>query len=127
MDQSQGSGVHVGSPIFSQDGKPFTCSICPRSFDRQYSLERHLILHKGDKKYECNECDAKYSLAANLTRHQRQVHMSTATPEAQNVKPGQQHSTDTQSASSQGDKENLNLVYCSDCPLSYLTNCKMIS
>ena len=122
MDQSQGSGSDVGLPIFSQDGKPFTCSICPRSFDRQYSLERHLILHKGDKKYECNECDAKYSLAANLTRHQRQVHMSTATPEAQNIEPRQQHSTDTLNASSHGDKENLNLVCCSDCPLSYQIN-----
>ena len=110
MDQSQGSGSDVGLPIFSQDGKPFTCSICPRSFDRQYSLERHLILHKGDKKYECNECDAKYSLAANLTRHQRQVHMSTATPEAQNIEPRQQHSTDNLNASSHEVKENLNLV-----------------
>ena len=122
MDQSQDLSSELGSQIFPQDGKPFSCSICPRSFDRQYSLERHLILHRGDKKYECNECDAKYSLAANLTRHQRQVHMCTATPEAQNVEPRQQHSTDTLNASSHGDKENLNLVYCSDCPLSYQMN-----
>lgn len=50
------------------------CPICPRVFDRQYSLQRHVALHKGDKKFKCDQCHARYSLRFNLNRHKRQVH-----------------------------------------------------
>ena len=50
------------------------CPICPRVFERQYSVQRHIALHKGDKKYKCDECNARYSLRFNLNRHKRRVH-----------------------------------------------------
>ena len=52
----------------------FKCSICPRIFDRQYSLQRHVALHKGDKRFKCDECSARYSLKFNLNRHKRRTH-----------------------------------------------------
>ena len=110
----------IEQAMTSSDGKRFSCPICPRSFDRQYSLERHLILHKADKKYECNECDAKYSLAANLTRHQRQVHTQAGASHLQNG--DQQLSENPPKVLSHKNKENMNFVNCSDCPLSYQIN-----
>ena len=111
----------VGLTFISPDCKPFNCPICPRSFDRQYSLQRHIILHKADKKYECNDCDAKYSLAANLTRHQRQVHAFTNTSERTNEE--QQSSSNIPSIIIPeiitANKENVSYVNCEDCPLSY--------
>jgi hypothetical protein len=111
---------NVGQVVNSSDSKPFNCPICPRSFDRQYSLERHIILHKADKKYECNECDAKYSLAANLTRHQRQVHMVNTTRGSENEE--KQPLKDISETIPQANKENVNYVSCSDCHLSYEIN-----
>ncbi len=52
----------------------YKCHICPRNFDRHYSLNRHVALHKGDKKFKCDECSAKFSLEFNLSRHMRRVH-----------------------------------------------------
>jgi DNA-directed RNA polymerase subunit RPC12/RpoP len=54
----------------------FKCHICPRAFDRQYSLQRHVALHKGDKRYKCDECQARFSLPFNLNRHKKRVHNS---------------------------------------------------
>ena len=61
------------------------CPICPRVFERQYSVQRHIALHKGDKKYKCDECNARYSLRFNLNRHKRRVHSS------ENSKIGSNH------------------------------------
>ena len=116
---SSASG-NTGQVLNSSDCKPFNCPICPRSFDRQYSLERHIILHKADKKYECNECDAKYSLAANLTRHQRQVHAVTNTSGSKSE--DQPSLKDIPQTITQANKENINYVSCSDCHLSYKIN-----
>ena len=58
----------------SKSGKQHRCPICPRVFDRPYSLQRHVALHKCDKKFNCDECHAKYSLKFNLNRHKRKVH-----------------------------------------------------
>ena len=104
---------------YSNEPKALNCPICPRTFDRQYSLERHIILHKADKKYECNECDAKYSLAANLTRHQRQVHMSK---ESSDNHKENSESPATLSETIQGIKENAKYNSCVGCELSFLVN-----
>lgn len=68
--------VKVLSPQKAGDEKAvrYRCHICPRSFDRQYSLQRHVVLHKGEKKYECDECQARFSLPFNLNRHKKRVH-----------------------------------------------------
>ena len=63
------------SPSSKSGGeKRYKCPICPRVFERQYSVQRHIALHKGDKKYKCDECNARYSLRFNLNRHKRRVH-----------------------------------------------------
>ena len=107
------SGLNLNSP----DCKPFNCPICPRTFDRQYSLQRHIILHKADKKYECNDCDAKYSLSANLTRHQRQVHSFVDASERTTEE--HQSASNIPSTIVPANKENVSYINCRDCPLSY--------
>ena len=67
----QGTGTHV-------------CPICEQTFERQFCLQRHISLHKGEKHYRCAEpgCNAKFSLPFNLTRHKKNVHKA--------AKPGPQ-------------------------------------
>jgi hypothetical protein len=65
---------NLGSKSFEKKSKKFRCHICPRHYDRQFSLQRHLALHKGDKSYKCDECHARFSLPFNLSRHRKKVH-----------------------------------------------------
>ena len=67
-----------GSKRLSNSQHPYHCPICRQTFDRQYSLQRHIGLHKGERKYACPEpdCQSAFSLPFNLTRHRRKVHSS---------------------------------------------------
>ncbi|XP_054720024.1 PR domain zinc finger protein 10-like isoform X2 [Uloborus diversus] len=49
----------------------YKCDICYKSFPRNYSLQRHLIMHTGEKKYKCPICDIKFSHVYNRNRHVR--------------------------------------------------------
>ncbi|KAG8188839.1 hypothetical protein JTE90_004650 [Oedothorax gibbosus] len=49
----------------------YKCDICFKSFPRNYSLQRHLIMHTGEKKYKCPICDIKFSHVYNRNRHVR--------------------------------------------------------
>ncbi|XP_035227691.1 PR domain zinc finger protein 10-like isoform X4 [Stegodyphus dumicola] len=49
----------------------YKCDICHKSFPRNYSLQRHLIMHTGEKKYKCPICDIKFSHVYNRNRHVR--------------------------------------------------------
>lgn len=49
----------------------FQCEICHKVFPRNYSLQRHLIMHSGEKKYKCPICDMKFSHVYNRNRHVR--------------------------------------------------------
>lgn len=108
----------------AQDLKPFSCPICPRNFDRQYSLERHITLHKADKKYECKDCDAKYSLLANLSRHQRQVHSEQMHPYEQgNTTHNKGNDPNVHNSTTISKEiENVSYTECKDCQLSFASN-----
>jgi len=71
------SKMAQGSRLKNYDKKSslkIRCPICPRYFDRQFSYQRHLLLHRGDKCYKCDECKASFSLLFSLKKHKQQVH-----------------------------------------------------
>ena len=52
--------------------KPYLCLECGKSFTTKQHLKEHSKLHSGSKPwYECNHCDAKYRGQADLTIHMR--------------------------------------------------------
>ena len=47
----------------------FVCTICELSFTAKQSLKYHLLMHKGEKPYKCDECGKAYSNKQSMYGH----------------------------------------------------------
>ncbi|XP_070814171.1 zinc finger protein ZFP2-like [Chaetodon trifascialis] len=58
------SGVQTGE-------KPFSCSVCGRTYPRKNSLMTHMRLHSEGKRFSCSVCEKTFQWRANFMRHMR--------------------------------------------------------
>ncbi len=51
--------------------KPFICKVCNASFSRNNTLKTHMMIHTGDKPYECpyKDCYRKFTEKGNMKTH----------------------------------------------------------
>ncbi|XP_071487338.1 uncharacterized protein [Diadema antillarum] len=60
--------------VYTQDGKPYSCTSCDRSYTKKAFLVRHLVqVHAAEKPFKCDECDNCYAHPLSL-RHHKLVH-----------------------------------------------------
>ncbi|KAL1487356.1 hypothetical protein MTO96_031014 [Rhipicephalus appendiculatus] len=45
------------------------CHLCPHTVKTQHCLKDHLLVHSGEKKYECSICAQRFAYLRNLRRH----------------------------------------------------------
>ena len=50
------------------------CSICGNLLCSTSSLKQHMRVHTGEKPFQCDTCDMKYSCKGNLERHCKEQH-----------------------------------------------------
>lgn len=56
--------------------RPFGCPECPKRFDRKHDRKRHIqTVHRGERLYPCDQCDAEFSRKDALIRHKDQKHI----------------------------------------------------
>jgi len=73
--------IQAGNDALSgQQGKPFWCHECAKSFSSQSKLKQHRLVHSEEKPYMCNICERAFNVVSNLRRHMRTVHKETITP-----------------------------------------------
>jgi len=49
----------------------FICNSCGKTFSRKNDLNRHYMLHSGERKYCCSFCDVKFVSSGDLYKHIR--------------------------------------------------------
>lgn len=53
----------------AQKNKSHTCKICEKIFTKQFSLNRHMHLHTGEKRHKCPVCGKAFIQKTDMERH----------------------------------------------------------
>ncbi|XP_029920177.1 zinc finger protein 260-like [Myripristis murdjan] len=51
--------------------KPFSCSVCRRTFAKKQYLVKHMIVHTGEKPFSCSVCGKTFAKKQYMTTHVR--------------------------------------------------------
>ncbi|XP_071037980.1 zinc finger protein 568-like [Parasteatoda tepidariorum] len=57
LEMYLGGAPNSNSYNFRKHGSCHVCNICNRQFGRKSSLNRHYVIHTGERPYSCTECD----------------------------------------------------------------------
>ncbi|XP_008839386.1 zinc finger protein 770 [Nannospalax galili] len=68
-EQSHHCYSYLGRPE-RNDGLLYQCSVCCKNFRSPSKLERHYLIHAGQKPFECSVCGKTFRQAPHWKRHQ---------------------------------------------------------
>ncbi|KAL1785766.1 zinc finger protein 770 [Sigmodon hispidus] len=68
-EQNRHCYSYLGRPERS-DGLLYQCSVCYKNFRSPSKLERHYLIHAGQKPFECSVCGKTFRQAPHWKRHQ---------------------------------------------------------
>ncbi|XP_041376767.1 ras-responsive element-binding protein 1-like [Gigantopelta aegis] len=79
--------VHIRSHNTSSlSSQANTCTICGKILSSQSSLDRHMLVHSGERPFKCKICKMSFTTNGNMHRHSR-IHKKDD-PSLQGVKGG---------------------------------------
>lgn len=53
--------------------RPYTCTVCNKSFARSANLSEHIKIHTGEKSYKCDICAKSFTNSSTFSKH-RKIH-----------------------------------------------------
>lgn len=62
---------HNNSRDSSDDSTNFTCRICSKVLSSASSLDRHVLVHTGERPFTCKYCQLTFTTNGNMHRHMR--------------------------------------------------------
>ena len=54
--------------------KDFQCPQCPKTFNFQFILDKHIRIHTNERPFRCETCGTSFVSGIHLRRHQKSVH-----------------------------------------------------
>ncbi|KAJ0051096.1 hypothetical protein NL108_013831 [Boleophthalmus pectinirostris] len=54
--------------------KPFSCSVCKKTFPQKRNLKSHMRVHTGERPYHCIPCGLSFKFQQNFNQHDLTVH-----------------------------------------------------
>lgn len=60
--------------IIHKQERKSQCDFCMKKFRDKTGLDRHRRVHTGERPYKCNECDQLFKLKSTMTRHRFNIH-----------------------------------------------------
>ncbi|XP_015666330.1 ras-responsive element-binding protein 1 [Protobothrops mucrosquamatus] len=70
--------MHIRQHNTDTGGTDHSCSICGKSLSSASSLDRHMLVHSGERPYKCSVCDQSFTTNGNMHRHMK-IHEKDAT------------------------------------------------
>ncbi|KAK7944903.1 hypothetical protein WMY93_000631 [Mugilogobius chulae] len=78
VDMGPSAGRHFGFNPYSADPKKEKiCPYCGKCFERSAHLERHKMIHTGEKPFQCETCGRCFNQKCSLKEH-RKIHIRDA-------------------------------------------------
>ncbi|XP_055359854.1 zinc finger protein 267-like isoform X2 [Betta splendens] len=75
--------------------KPYKCSVCQQSFKQTTHLTSHMRLHTGERPYKCQHCDKCFNHNVSLKSHVQRYHSSRSGQKQKKPDERASHSCDT--------------------------------
>ncbi|KAM8966976.1 ras-responsive element-binding protein 1 [Pelodytes ibericus] len=63
--------MHIRQHNTDTGGTDHSCSICGKSLSSASSLDRHMLVHSGERPYKCTMCGQSFTTNGNMHRHMK--------------------------------------------------------
>ncbi|NP_001391688.1 ras-responsive element-binding protein 1 isoform 4 [Mus musculus] len=63
--------MHIRQHNTDTGGADHACSICGKSLSSASSLDRHMLVHSGERPYKCTVCGQSFTTNGNMHRHMK--------------------------------------------------------
>lgn len=67
MDSQHAFTVHIRQ--HNPTDHSHTCSICAKQLSSASSLDRHMLIHSGERPFKCRICSMAFTTNGNMHRH----------------------------------------------------------
>ncbi|XP_038624032.1 ras-responsive element-binding protein 1-like [Tachyglossus aculeatus] len=78
--------MHIRQHNSDTGGTDHACSICEKSLSSASSLDRHMLVHSGERPYKCSVCGQSFTTNGNMHRHMK-IHEKDPNSTANTVTP----------------------------------------
>ncbi|XP_061111642.1 ras-responsive element-binding protein 1-like isoform X2 [Conger conger] len=63
--------MHIRQHNTDSGGTDHSCSICGKALSSASSLDRHMLVHSGERPYKCSVCGQTFTTNGNMHRHMK--------------------------------------------------------